>query len=191
MSCAPKKLQPRKVAVSADILSATACFPTAPGAGTGDVFCILKSRYMLLKILVWNREKQGFLMFIYFECDVLGNEIRCIHRKSCRAIGSQRLPIWPFCLSRVSPLNYGFVCSCSLYGYEWFERGNVHLLPGKRKQKKSNELRSAKWETKKKRTRENVGKVLTRTPQRGPLWRLSRDWWKEGNRRPLELTKIV
>lgn len=48
MSCAPKNLQPQNVAVSADILNATACFPTAPGAGTGVVFCIHKQHLICL-----------------------------------------------------------------------------------------------------------------------------------------------
>jgi hypothetical protein len=33
-------LQPKNDAVSAEILNATACFPIAPGAGTGKVFYI-------------------------------------------------------------------------------------------------------------------------------------------------------
>jgi len=84
VSCAPKNLQPTNAAVSAEILNATACFPIAPGAGTGVVFCIHNIYcYPCKRQRHTVNQDRNRGCFSYLECDVLGNEIRRIHSKSC------------------------------------------------------------------------------------------------------------
>jgi hypothetical protein len=44
--------------LSADTRSATACFPDAPGLGTGDVFCFRSGSQHVKSINVWHMVKK-------------------------------------------------------------------------------------------------------------------------------------
>lgn len=62
------------------------------------------------------------------ECDVLGDEIRGVHCKSCRVECSQGLTFWSFSFRSVSPLNDRLVGTGAFNCDEGLQRRDIYFF---------------------------------------------------------------